>query len=301
MIGRFLGLALPLAEREPVFPLAPFDKIPAIPSAHPKGDPLRGKCHGECGRLGHGFYDASQDRAVIDEMARLAPDGNVGSPTGITYDVLDIDSPEALAALDAAMPKADNPDDDPFIIGPTIRTPRDGWHVRVAPTGMGNATTYGGLKNVDWRGIGGYAAQPGSVRRDGSWTVFLPGDPLYGLGADIRPAPAWLLDLHKPAGKPPGPGSGPQAPAGDLYGQRALEGELGRLASATPGERNHTLVRAAFRLRQLINDRKLDQRLAVDRLVQVARQIGLDDDEIERTIESGFRGADQKSPRRRVA
>ena len=46
----------------PSFPLAPGRKEPAIPAAHPAGDPV---CRGECGRLGHGFHDATTNPAVI--------------------------------------------------------------------------------------------------------------------------------------------------------------------------------------------------------------------------------------------
>ncbi len=281
----FLDHALGHAARGwPVFPLEPGAKRP----------------HGRL--VAHGLKDATTDLDVIHNWWKTEPRANIGLPTGVTFDALDIDGPHALSAISRAMPQSDSPDADPIIVGPTVRTPR-GWHVYVVPTGRGNSVNIGGLAGVDWRGAGGYVVAPGSVKSDGSaWTVYLPDDPLYRPDADIRPAPAWLLKLLEPAVKPPASSGGPpEVPAADLYGRRALEGELGRLASAAPGERNHTLVRAAFRLRQLINDRKLDQRLVVSRLVQVGRQIGLGDEEIERTIESGFRGADQKSPGRRVA
>ena len=49
-----------------VFPLD--GKQPALRSAHPHGDPLRGRCHGECGRLGHGLYDGSTDPEKVTAM-----------------------------------------------------------------------------------------------------------------------------------------------------------------------------------------------------------------------------------------
>ena len=64
-----------------VFPT--WGKVPAIPGAHRSRlvsfgpcveglrvikDPLRGKCRGECGQLGHGVWDASCDPTVIEQM-----------------------------------------------------------------------------------------------------------------------------------------------------------------------------------------------------------------------------------------
>lgn len=77
-----LGDALAWAEQGwPVFPLKANDKMPAIPSAHPKGDSQRGKCKGECGRLGHGVLDASRDPKRIREMFASRPDANIGGAT----------------------------------------------------------------------------------------------------------------------------------------------------------------------------------------------------------------------------
>ncbi|WP_353665041.1 AAA family ATPase [Microbacterium sp. che218] len=77
-----LAAALTWAEQGwPVLPLGANGKLPAIPNAHAKNDPQRGKCRGECGRLGHGVLDASRDPAKIRAMFAGRPDANVGGAT----------------------------------------------------------------------------------------------------------------------------------------------------------------------------------------------------------------------------
>jgi hypothetical protein len=80
------------------------------------------------------------------------------------------------------------------------------------------------------------------------------------------------------------------------YLRAAMEGELGRLALATPNvDRNTTLNKAAFALAQLVGA-GLDDAMARGRLYHVARMIGLEEREIERTIGSGW-SAGERTPR----
>jgi len=72
----------------PVFPCKPGAKVPAIPRAHPPDDP----CHGECGRQGHGFHDATTDTEIIRAWWARWPAANVAVRTGAPGpDVLDVD------------------------------------------------------------------------------------------------------------------------------------------------------------------------------------------------------------------
>jgi putative DNA primase/helicase len=54
------------------------DKKPALPSAHPEGDPLRGKCRGECGKKGHGFHDATNNPEEIRKLWDQYPGALIG-------------------------------------------------------------------------------------------------------------------------------------------------------------------------------------------------------------------------------
>src|SRR6266545_4022072 len=83
-----------------VFPLGVKSKLPRIPSAHPDGDPRRGICKGECGRQGHGLYDATTDPAQIKAWWQAAPWSNIGLVTGPPSGLLavDLDGPEGEAA-----------------------------------------------------------------------------------------------------------------------------------------------------------------------------------------------------------
>ncbi|MFO0932928.1 MAG: bifunctional DNA primase/polymerase [Planctomycetota bacterium] len=88
----------------PVFPIAPGGKLPAIPSAHPKGDPQRGLCHGECGRDGHGFHDATTDETRIRAWWETWPDANIGLRAGEAsgFDVVDLDTQKGGEGADAS-------------------------------------------------------------------------------------------------------------------------------------------------------------------------------------------------------
>lgn len=125
----------------PVFPLRPGDKAPLTR---------------------HGFKDATTDPARIRRWWAETPAANIGLPTGIAFDVIDIDPPKGcwswteLVRAEALPP----------IHGKAI-TARCGVHLYVAPTGDGNLA---GIKpGVDYRGKGGYVVAPPSRRPGGRW------------------------------------------------------------------------------------------------------------------------------------
>lgn len=96
---------------------------------------------------------------------------------------------------------------------------------------------------------------------------------------------------------PPEPEAPPPTSA---YARAALEREAGRVLGAREGERNSTLNGAAFNLGQLVGDGELPEDEAVEVLRRAGRAVGLDDDEIEKTIRSGLQ-AGKATPRSRRA
>jgi hypothetical protein len=253
------------------------------------------------GRLApHGLKDATVDADIIRAWWNAEPSANIGLPTGVNFDVLDIDGPDAMERLDACMPPVSDPSDDDLIEGPTVQTPR-GHHLYVAPSGRGNTTRLGGLAGIDWRGKGGYVVAPGSVRDDGEAWSWVTGTP-FDLGPDtpIRPAPAWVLALFdrrtEAVAQEVRVPKFTDKQSARAYGRRAMECEVDRLLKTPVGQRNDQLNRAAHALGQLAGARLLTTDEVIVALVDAARRLGLGDLEISRTIESGL-SAGLRSPR----
>jgi hypothetical protein len=272
-----LEAALAYARRDwPVFPCLVGGKRPA-------------------GKLApHGLKDATVDLEQIRRWWTAEPMANIGLPTGLAFDVLDIDGPDALCRLEDY---SESQPGDQDVEGPTVSTPR-GWHAYVAPTGKGNTVNLGGLEGIDWRGRGGYVVVPPSVKEDGGTWSWMNGTE-HDLGPDtpIIPAPAWVLALFDRRRRDTEPSALPRHAGRTGYGAAALERELGRLALAPEGTRNHQLNAAAHSLGQLMASGHLDPTEVIVGLVAVGRQIGLSESECEKTIDSGL-SAGLRSPRR---
>jgi len=268
----------------PVFPCAPGEKVPLGKFAP------------------HGLKDATTDAEVIRKWWGAEPLANIGLVTGLAFDVLDVDGPEALDALEAVGGPAEMYEVDGLMIcdtnveGPTVSTPR-GWHCYVKPTGRGNTVKLGGLPGVDWRGRGGYVIAPPSVKADGGTWRWITGT-WMDLGADtpIRPAPDWVLDLFDRTRFTPTAGPLPRHTGRTAYGAAALERELGRLAMAPEGSRNHALNVSAHSLGQLVASGALAFDDVAVALSVVAIRAGLPEIEARKTIASGMR-AGLQSPR----
>lgn len=103
----------------------------------------------------HGFKDASVDPQQIHRWWARNPFANLGCPTGIYFDVIDIDGPAGYEAF--AEMRAENL--IPPILGRSI-TPSGGMHIFIPPSGDGNSTRT--LDQIDYRGAGGYVLLPPS-------------------------------------------------------------------------------------------------------------------------------------------
>lgn len=114
----------------PVFPLKPGEKTPATRN---------------------GFKNATTDQATVRKWWHDMPHANIGVPTGVEFDVVDVDFKHGAARVwpdlrdSTGMPNAHG-----------IATTPGGMHVLLMPTGDGNSAQMGGHAGLDYRGKGGY-------------------------------------------------------------------------------------------------------------------------------------------------
>ncbi|MFB7086181.1 bifunctional DNA primase/polymerase [Streptomyces sp. NPDC056296] len=270
-----LAHALSAAERGlAVIPLSR-TKLPALRSPH-RDDPAPAPCHGECGRFGHGVYDASTDPARIRELFAAAPWATgygiaCGLPPhhliGVDLDTKsETDSSAALREL--ALRHL-------FTIPPTVvvLTPSGGRHLwlsgppdRVVPNSAGRLAP-----GIDIRGAGGYLVGPGSRTRHGAYAT-APGT------AHLAPAacPPALLRLLLPP-----PRAHQQAlSTTEAHGQGLVQFVL----AAHEGQRNTRLFWAACRAYEDGVGPAL-----VDPLIEAALNTGLGEREARATIASAAR------------
>ena len=109
-----------------------------------------------------GFKDATTDLQQVRDWWRRWPDANIGAPTGLRFDVIDIDG---RRGIDSVLARHDGEGLEagglfPPVIARAITPRGGGHHLYVAPTGEGNRA--GLLPGVDHRGVGGYVLLPPS-------------------------------------------------------------------------------------------------------------------------------------------
>jgi hypothetical protein len=236
----------------------------------------------------HGVNDATCDPAQLGRWWRRWPQANLGLTTGVVFDALDIDGAAGLAALQQLAEAAGL-----RLPGPLVATGGGGWHYWFAPTGLGNRPPRG-LEHVDWRGRGGCVLAPPSRHISGEryrWLVPLDAAPLLEVPAALRA----LLDPDPPTpirqAAPAEPGM-----SGHPYGRRVLAAELAALHRATPGHRNHTLNRTAFKVYRYVASGLLGDDEVTAAFTQAALVIGLEAAEVARTLASA-RAAGLANPR----
>lgn len=197
-----------------------------------------------------------QTEADLDEWQ--AKGYGVGVRTGHGFCVLDVDPGAAQEwFLISRYPHT-----------PICRTPRGGLHVYLAaPDTLGNSA--GKLaEHVDIRGKSGQAV----IYED--WVV-PPETPIAEMPTE------WLETLLS-------------AVTAEKKGMAALLRESKSVRQAAEGTRNDTLNRAAFNLGQLVKSGALDELTVRSELESAGLAVGLEHEEVLRTIESGMRGGAQK-------
>lgn len=284
-----LDSALALARAGlPVFPLVERGKEPRIPSAHPDGDPVRGKCAGACGKEGHGFHDAAKNEATIRAWWARWPDANLGVPTGAVsgLDVLDLDAPKGVASL-AGLEAVHG--EVPRTL--TVRTGGGGLHLYfLHAEGLRNRA--GVAEGIDVRGDGGYVVVPPSIHPSGRRY-----EALHGANADLTEFanwPSWLLALVvKPRPEAGGGAAGaPARPApggGTPYGQAALAGLVEELRRIEPGRRDDVRNAIVYRAGRLVAGGHVDRAEAEEALDGACVENGLADDLGEREVRDRIR------------
>jgi len=160
------------------------------------------------------------------------------------------------------------------------------------------------VDDLDIKTTGGYVVAPPSIHPD-------TGEPYTWIvspdNGNLRPFPSWLVDLLLEAKakkrtekleKITTAAAKQKAArlrddgAGHPYGRAALEGEVAAVRAATPGvDRNDTLNTSAFKLFGLVKGGYLDKDEVERELSRAARSVGLEDPEIEKTLNSAWNGA----------
>jgi hypothetical protein len=226
-----------------------------------------------------GLAEATCNRARILSWWTRFPRANIGLACGHRFDVLDLDGPQAVAALRAyahqhgiAVPAG----------GPVARTgrPEQGWHYCLAPTGLSRRP--GLLDHLDYQGLGGYVVAPPSRHATGTryrWVRDLD-HPLPALPSPLRE----LVERRQPE-RPAGPAVLLAMPdgAGHPYAKAALAAELARVAAARQPGRNNQLWESGRNLYNLVAAGALDEHEVHQRLLAAAECCGLLADEPRQT------------------
>lgn len=263
-----------------VIPLSP-TKLPAVRSPHDKGH----GCRGECGQLGHGVHDATNDPERIRALFAAAPHA-----TG--YGIACGRAPHHLIGLDLdrkngvdgvwelrklaarhgiAVPRT-----------VVIKTPSGGFHAWwTGPAGVKVPNRAGHLApGVDVRGSGGYLVGPGSRSVRGLYTVASSHDEVT-----VQPIPEKLLPLMVQP-KEPRPTGIVRQPLGPNSGGRSLVGLVRLVLDAPEGQRNTRLYWAACKAFEHATAGRLDADAAERALIRAAVEAGLPEPEAVRTVAS---------------
>jgi putative DNA primase/helicase len=240
----------------------------------------------------HGLTDATTDRAQLESWWQTTPKANVGLlPPGDVL-VLDADTKAALEAWQARYSELRR--------APLARTPGGGGHLYVlmpsGATAPPTATKIDG-EPIDVRGLGkAYLVAPPSVRPEGAYTWERPLVAPHGLPL----ASPELLAALSPKQQEAAAQATYTPPAGADHARRyalsALQQEHDNVASASAGQRNHILNRAAFALGQLVAAGALERGEVEDALRAAASTAGLPAGEAVATLKSGLE-AGMKEPR----
>jgi hypothetical protein len=160
----------------PVFPL------------HPAGTVVNGERADKRPATRNGFKDATADSDQILRWWTQNPNYNIGLPTGIAFDVIDIDVPDGPVSLSQILASTIDPNTGLGGLLPdahgVVSTASGGAHYYIEVRGGGNRASI--MPGIDIRGAGGYVVAPPSTSGESggswSWTV-APSPTIKRIGA----------------------------------------------------------------------------------------------------------------------
>ncbi|QXE35888.1 bifunctional DNA primase/polymerase [Streptomyces sp. GMY02] len=260
-------------------------KLPAIPAAHPDGNP----CTGQCGALGHGIHDASSEpvqvRRLFDAASWAAGYAIACGRAPHHLFGLDLDrknGADGVAALHALARTHG------FTVPQTVTvaTQSGGLHLWLtAPAGTRVPNTAGALApGIDTRGSGGYLVGPGSLGPRGRYrlTTSFSHTP-------IAPAPPAIMTLLNSRLAAVQEGPGPTAPGGGSgRPESRLAGLVRVVLNCGPNDLNNRLYWAA---RTAFEADDIDPETATAHLLAAAVERGHPETPARRTIASAAKGA----------
>lgn len=226
------------------------------------------------------------ERAASEEVTHWQRAGfNAGIVTGAISNlvVLDCDSPEAVEEAHRLGG-----------VGETVSVKTaNGVHFYFRHPGstVPNKTRF--LPGMDLRADGGFVVASGSSHPNGGIYEWIN----HPAWHEVAPMQGWLASHLEGKSQPAAAIPTSPAVAESAYGIAARDSELTALRNTAQGQRNDQLNRSTFALAQLSAAGELNSEDARATLRAVALEIGLEPDEIERTLASGWM-AGLREPRR---
>jgi hypothetical protein len=225
----------------------------------------------------NGLHDATLDVAEVKRWWKTKGDSAIGIPTGIVWDVLDVDTKEAADGR-IHLPRLQKLG---LLNGckKVVKTPSGGWHLyfKAAP-GLTNKAH--ALLGLDVRSKGGYVLAPPSWIDDEDKSVGAYEDMGETVGSTDEPL-LWDLIVKSLA-----PVNDDTKKPIELLGyerQASVASLKGWLSERQPGERNNALHWAVCRC--------IDNGIDPYELADIALLLGLTDEEVSLTINSALRRA----------
>lgn len=225
----------------------------------------------------HGFQDATTDPAQVAAWWGMHPEANIGIPTGVTVEVLDVD----VHATGTGYPILRTLQQEGLIggWGQAVRSPSGGLHLYYpADRNQARGSWSRGRAHVDFRGTGGYIIAPPSTITTNRGNLRYE---TIAHGRDPRPVDADAIrELLTPQ---PERTRHPAEPA--VLRERPVEQLAAWVAALPEGNRNAGLFWAACRLAEA----GLPEPDTFALLEPAAAAAGLDSREIAATIRSAHR------------